>query len=167
MIATSIVDTAIFIHHPGGTLPGELVSGLSPLYSPFNFIFILVLLPPSLADDPPTSRCRPVGLVDAARLVWYRHRCPAVIAAMLAGFPPVPTGSAQIHVHTSGNLLMAKIAIFRQALVFVGDGQKVLFLRNLGDERFPNLAAAKVFAEQNPPTHEQGTDLADQFMLFV
>jgi protein required for attachment to host cells len=53
---------------------------------------------------------------------------------------------------------MSKIVIPRGALVFVGDGQKALFLRNDGDERSPNLAAVQAFAEKNPPTHEQGTD---------
>jgi|SRR5487761_1165507 protein required for attachment to host cells len=44
------------------------------------------------------------------------------------------------------------------ALVFVGDGRKALFLRNTGDEMAPNLKAERVFAEENPPTHEQGAD---------
>jgi hypothetical protein len=39
-----------------------------------------------------------------------------------------------------------------------GDGRKALFLRNAGDEKFPNLKTERVFAEENPPTHEQGTD---------
>lgn len=43
-------------------------------------------------------------------------------------------------------------------LVFVGDGRKALFLRNAGDEKYPDLRAEQVFAEENPPTHEQGTD---------
>jgi protein required for attachment to host cells len=44
------------------------------------------------------------------------------------------------------------------ALVFVGDGRKALFLRNAGDEKYPDLRIERVFAEENPPTHEQGTD---------
>ena len=44
------------------------------------------------------------------------------------------------------------------ALVFIGDGRKALFLRNAGDEKFPDLRTERVFAEENPPTHEQGTD---------
>ena len=43
-------------------------------------------------------------------------------------------------------------------LVFIGDGRKALFLRNVGDEKFPDLRTERVFAEENPPTHEQGTD---------
>jgi protein required for attachment to host cells len=46
----------------------------------------------------------------------------------------------------------------RDALVLVGDGRKALLLRNLGDEKFPDLRTEQVFAEENPPTREQGTD---------
>jgi len=41
-----------------------------------------------------------------------------------------------------------------------GDGRKALFLRNHGDEKFPNLRAEKVFEDENPPTHEQGSERA-------
>jgi len=51
-----------------------------------------------------------------------------------------------------------KLAIPHDALIFVGDGRKALFLRNDGDEKFPNLKAEQVFADENPPTHEQGAD---------
>jgi protein required for attachment to host cells len=44
------------------------------------------------------------------------------------------------------------------ALVFVGDGRKALFLRNSGNEKFLNLTAERVFIDENPATHEQGTD---------
>ena len=44
------------------------------------------------------------------------------------------------------------------AIVFVGDGQKALFLRNKGDEKFPNLIVERVFIDENPLTHDQGTD---------
>ncbi|WP_082512463.1 host attachment protein [Afipia sp. Root123D2] len=44
------------------------------------------------------------------------------------------------------------------ALVFVGDGRRALFLRNDGDAISPNLRTEKVFEEENPPTHEQGSD---------
>jgi protein required for attachment to host cells len=44
------------------------------------------------------------------------------------------------------------------ALVFIGDGRKALFLRNAGDENIPDLRTERVFAEDNPLTHEQGTD---------
>lgn len=44
------------------------------------------------------------------------------------------------------------------ALVFIGDGRKALFLRNAGDEKVLDLRTDQVFAEDNPPTREQGTD---------
>jgi len=44
------------------------------------------------------------------------------------------------------------------AVVFVGDGRKALFLRNDGDEKFPNFVIEKVFQDENPATHEQGSD---------
>jgi protein required for attachment to host cells len=53
---------------------------------------------------------------------------------------------------------MTKINIPHEAIVFVGDGRKALFLRNEGDEKFPNLKTERVFLDHNPPTHEQGTD---------
>jgi len=53
---------------------------------------------------------------------------------------------------------MDRLSIPHDALVFVGDGQRALFLRNAGDEKFPNLTTERVFAEPDPPTHEQGTD---------
>jgi protein required for attachment to host cells len=53
---------------------------------------------------------------------------------------------------------MGKIAIPHDAFVLVGDGSKALFLRNAGDEKFPNLKTERVFVDDNPPTHEQGTD---------
>jgi protein required for attachment to host cells len=53
---------------------------------------------------------------------------------------------------------MSKLSIPRDALVFVGDGQKALFLRNAGDATLLNLTTAHVLTDENPPTHEQGTD---------
>lgn len=53
---------------------------------------------------------------------------------------------------------MSKIVIPRDALVFVGDGQNALLLRNRGDETSPNLVVVRAFSEKNPPTHEQGAD---------
>lgn len=54
--------------------------------------------------------------------------------------------------------IMTKLVIPHDALVFVGDGRKALFLRNAGDEKFINLKTEKVFVDENPPTHEQGSD---------
>ena len=53
---------------------------------------------------------------------------------------------------------MSKLLIPHDAWVFVGDGKKALFLRNAGDGKFLNLKAERVFAEDNPPSREQGTD---------
>ena len=53
---------------------------------------------------------------------------------------------------------MNKLKIPHNALIFVGDGRKALFLRNDGDEKFPNLKTEQVFGEENPLTHDQGTD---------
>jgi protein required for attachment to host cells len=53
---------------------------------------------------------------------------------------------------------MSKLRIPHNAYVFVGDGRKALFLRNDGDEKFPNLRTEKVFEDENPPSHEQGSD---------
>jgi len=50
------------------------------------------------------------------------------------------------------------MSIPHNAVVFVGDGRKALFLRNAGDEKFPNLKTEQVFVDQNPATHDQGTD---------
>jgi protein required for attachment to host cells len=44
------------------------------------------------------------------------------------------------------------------AWVFVGDGQKALFLINEGDEKFPNLRRLSVEEHKDPPSHEQGSD---------
>jgi protein required for attachment to host cells len=53
---------------------------------------------------------------------------------------------------------MSRFRIPHDALVFVGDGRKALFLRNGGDERFLNLVTERVFLDDNLPTKEQGTD---------
>jgi uncharacterized membrane protein YhaH (DUF805 family) len=44
MVATELLDAAIFVYHPGVSPAGP-----SPLNSPLNFIFTLVVLLPSLA----------------------------------------------------------------------------------------------------------------------
>ncbi len=53
---------------------------------------------------------------------------------------------------------MSKLKIPHNALVFVGDGRKALFLRNEGDEKYPNLKTERVFEDVNAPTHEQGSE---------
>jgi protein required for attachment to host cells len=44
------------------------------------------------------------------------------------------------------------------ALVLIADGRKAMILRNVGDEKFPNLKNEWAVAEQNPPTSAQGAD---------
>ena len=53
---------------------------------------------------------------------------------------------------------MSRLEIPHDGFVFIGDGRKALFLRNLGDEKYLNLKTERVFVDENPPTHEQGTD---------
>jgi len=53
---------------------------------------------------------------------------------------------------------MSRFQIAHNAWVMVGDGEKALFFRNEGDELAPNLQTIEVLKQENPPTHEQGTD---------
>ncbi|MCI0467687.1 MAG: host attachment family protein [Beijerinckiaceae bacterium] len=53
---------------------------------------------------------------------------------------------------------MAHLKLSSGTWVFVGDGQKAMFLINEGDEKFPNLRRMSDFENPNPPSHEQGTD---------
>ncbi len=53
---------------------------------------------------------------------------------------------------------MRKPILPHDAIVFVGDGRKALFLRNAGDEKFANLVTERAFVDDNPSTHDQGTD---------
>src|SRR6185437_11024847 len=53
---------------------------------------------------------------------------------------------------------MSKLRIPHNAFVFVGDDRKALFLRNEGDEKFPNLKTEDVFEDDNPHSHEQGSE---------
>jgi protein required for attachment to host cells len=53
---------------------------------------------------------------------------------------------------------MNRPLIPHNAFIFVGDGRKALFLRNDGDEKFPNFMTERVFVDDNPPTRDQGDD---------
>lgn len=53
---------------------------------------------------------------------------------------------------------MARLSIPHDGFVFVGDGRKALFLRNDGDDKFPNLKTERVFVDHNPPNRDYGTD---------
>jgi protein required for attachment to host cells len=50
------------------------------------------------------------------------------------------------------------IRLPHRAVVFVGDGRKALFLLNEGTGLEPRLTVKRVFEDENPPTHEQGSD---------
>lgn len=53
---------------------------------------------------------------------------------------------------------MTRINVPHNAYVFVGDGRKALVLRNEGDAQYLDLKTERVFTDDNPPTHEQGTE---------
>lgn len=53
---------------------------------------------------------------------------------------------------------MLRPIIPHDALVFVGDGRKALFLRNDGDEKFAHFVIEHAFVDDNPPTRDQGAD---------
>jgi protein required for attachment to host cells len=50
------------------------------------------------------------------------------------------------------------IRLPHRAVVFVGDGRKALFLLNEGTALEPRLKVQRVLEDDNPPTHEQGSD---------
>jgi protein required for attachment to host cells len=51
-----------------------------------------------------------------------------------------------------------KLRIDQGDWVVVCDGAKALLLENVGDAQFPNLQTREVYAQEEPKTHEQGTD---------
>ena len=53
---------------------------------------------------------------------------------------------------------MRKRKIPHDAIVFVADGRKALFLRNDDDEKFTNFVTEDVFVDDNPMTRDQGSD---------
>jgi protein required for attachment to host cells len=53
---------------------------------------------------------------------------------------------------------MSKVKIAQGEWVVVCDGTKALVLENVGDAKFPNLKTREVHEQDDPPTHEQGTD---------
>jgi protein required for attachment to host cells len=53
---------------------------------------------------------------------------------------------------------MSRLRIGQGEWVVVCDGTKALVLENAGDAKFPNLKTKEVFEQDDPPTHEQGTD---------
>jgi protein required for attachment to host cells len=53
---------------------------------------------------------------------------------------------------------MSKLKLHPGEWVVICDGAKALVLENVGDEKFPNLRTKEVYQQDDPPTHEQGTD---------
>ena len=53
---------------------------------------------------------------------------------------------------------MSDIKLEHDLWVVVADGEKALFLRNEGDNKYPNLQVFREMHDENPPTREQGTD---------
>ena len=53
---------------------------------------------------------------------------------------------------------MLKLKFGQGDWIVVCDGARALLLENSGDEKFPNLKTERVFVDENPPTHEQGSD---------
>jgi protein required for attachment to host cells len=59
---------------------------------------------------------------------------------------------------------MTRVRIHNEAWVLIGDGRKALMLRNTGDADLLDLRRASVRVDDNPPTHEQGTDAPGRSM---
>jgi protein required for attachment to host cells len=52
----------------------------------------------------------------------------------------------------------------KDTLVVVGDGRRVMFLRNRGAAAHPDLFTERVMEQDNPPTREQGTDRPGRYL---
>ncbi|MER9330134.1 host attachment family protein [Mesorhizobium sp. M0152] len=53
---------------------------------------------------------------------------------------------------------MSTIKLKHGIWIMVADGEKALFLKNVGDSKFPNLEVVREMEQDNPPTREQGSD---------
>ena len=53
---------------------------------------------------------------------------------------------------------MSRLKIGRGEWVVVCDGTKALVLENVGDAKFLNLKTREVYEQEDPATHEQGSD---------
>ncbi|QKV17441.1 host attachment protein [Oricola thermophila] len=53
---------------------------------------------------------------------------------------------------------MSDMKLKNKGWLVIADGEKALFLRNDGDEKFPNLTVFREIEHENPRTGEQGTD---------
>jgi protein required for attachment to host cells len=54
--------------------------------------------------------------------------------------------------------IMSTINLKHGIWIMVADGEKALFLRNAGDNKYPNLEVVQEMQQDNPPTREQGSD---------
>jgi protein required for attachment to host cells len=55
----------------------------------------------------------------------------------------------------------------QDTLVLVGDGRKAMFLRNKGGAGHPDLFTEQIMEQDNPPTHEQGSDRPGRYEGFA
>ncbi len=53
---------------------------------------------------------------------------------------------------------MSEFSVGNGAWVLVGDGRRALFFQNHGDAELLDLRVIETRIDDNPPTHEQGTD---------
>jgi len=53
---------------------------------------------------------------------------------------------------------MSEFSVGNGAWVLVGDGRRALFFQNHGDAELLDLRVVETRIDENPPTHEQGTD---------
>ena len=73
--------------------------------------------------------------------------------------PDASTDQQGSRAHTSDRgLTCGNLKIRQRDWVVVCDGTKALVLENAGDDEFPNLKTKEVYAQNDPKTHEQGTD---------
>ncbi|MGD9544610.1 MAG: host attachment protein [Methylocystis sp.] len=53
---------------------------------------------------------------------------------------------------------MSEVSVGNGAWVLVGDGRRALFFQNHGDADLLDLRVVETRIDENPPTHEQGSD---------
>jgi protein required for attachment to host cells len=74
----------------------------------------------------------------------------------------IPAANVLAHSDNANEANMSRgktaLRIPHDAYVFIGDGRKALVLRNDGNPLQPSLKTEQVFANDNPPNREQGTD---------
>lgn len=58
---------------------------------------------------------------------------------------------------------MSSLKLAHDGWILVADGEKALYLRNEGDEKYPNLQVFRESHQDNPPTRDQGTDRPGRF----